>query len=97
MRKDHKNTTIIACVAVVALFLLGSLSGLKIADTDLTGAVTGNSYLYKLCLTKYGKDADGNLDWDKIQDCRKDILEKESTTPKSTSRVYHLKSLFSEE
>lgn len=88
MNAEEKKGATIGAVALVGLLLISLMSSLEIGATSLTGAVAGNSYVYKMCLSKYGKDIYGEWMWDEIKDCRENILEMEKGREAKSPRLY---------
>lgn len=88
----EKNGTIIAATAIVGLFLIGTLPFILQTSETPTGAVSGESYKYEMCLVKYGRDSQGNLDYEKIKQCRENVRTTEKVTGggnnKGTPRLY---------
>lgn len=66
----------VAAYAIIALFVIAGFS-LWDSESTIIGAVTGKSSPYRMCLYKYGRDAQGNLDWEKIKECREMYEEME--------------------
>lgn len=65
---DKKCIKVAVC-ALIAILIMAGFS-LWSSENTITGAVTGKSTPYRMCLSKYGRDAEGNLDWEKIRQCR---------------------------
>lgn len=68
MNAENKKKMLFA--AVLAVLLLSGIVTMYNSGSTITGAITGTSAVYQQCLTKYGRDATGHFDWDKIADCR---------------------------
>lgn len=92
MNETEKSGTAIGAAALIGLFLISSFSYIMTGSETITGAVTGESYVFEMCLKKYGHDSDGNLDYEKIKDCRNAVqtLEKArgNGDNKGTPRLY---------
>ncbi len=74
----------VAAYALLAIIMMTGFS-LWSSKYTITGAVVGQSAPYTLCLTKYGRDNDGNFDWEKIRQCRnmyKEIEENDAAVPR---------------
>lgn len=89
MNKKQKEEVLIGAVALLALLFLGTFSYSLDKQNSPTGAVSGESYVFDLCLTKYGRDLDGNYEYEKIEDCREYVRSLEKTGDnKGTPRLY---------
>lgn len=68
MKKNKKK--IISFGIVLGILLLLGIAAIYGSGNTITGAITGTSAVYQQCLTKYGRDFDGQFDWNKIAQCR---------------------------
>lgn len=90
MGKNEKEGTIVGAVALLGLFLIGVFSYAPLSEDTVTGAVSGESYVFEMCLKKYGRDLYGKYDYEKIEDCREQVQysEKQGGDNKGTPRLY---------
>ncbi len=72
---DKKCTKVAVC-ALIAILIMAGFSLWSFENT-ITGAVTGKSSPYRMCLSKYGRDAEGSLDLEKIRLCREKYTKME--------------------
>lgn len=90
MEKSEKEGTVVGAVALIGLLFIAVFSSVPMTEQSVTGAVSGESYVFEMCLKKYGRDLYGKYDYEKIEDCREQVqyLEKKGGDNKGTPRLY---------
>lgn len=90
MGKSEKEGTVVGAAALLGLLFIAVFSSTSLTKESITGAVSGESYVYEMCLKKYGRDLYGKYDWEKIEYCREQVQysEKKGGDNKGTPRLY---------
>ncbi len=88
MNQEERNGTIIGGVALICLLFIGTFSYIMTSTQSITGAVAGESAPTRWCMSKYGRDSNGNLDYDKIYECRQYYKELENSGDANIPRLY---------
>ena len=88
MNETEKKGTVAGIVALFGLLLIATFPLITTQQEAVVGAVVGNSYMYKMCLSKYGKDMNGEWLWDEIKECRDNILGMEKGREAKSPRLY---------
>jgi hypothetical protein len=88
MNESEKKGTLTGIIALFGLLLIATFPLIVQEQEGVVGAVVGDSYVYKMCLSKYGKDIYGEWQWDEIKDCREKVLEMEKGREAKSPRLY---------
>ena len=88
MNENEKKGTVAGIVALFGLLLIATFPLIVNPQEAVVGAVVGNSYVYKMCLSKYGRDINGAWLWDEIKECRDNILRMEKGQKAKSPRLY---------
>lgn len=88
MNETEKRGILTGIVALFGLLLIATFPLIVQQQEAVVGAVVGNSYVYKMCMSKYGKDMNGEWMWDKIKECRENVLEMEKGREAKSPRLY---------